>query len=105
MLGVFENVPEHLGFGEGSPTPMVDLAPTFSVAGEVQPSKLLVGNSREALLPLPDVDDAYETSCLRFLLSDKIAASLAEAKQLWPTLRLPSMKPQGSACHMSRLGQ
>merc|ERR1712032_570563 len=42
---------------------------------------------------------------LRFQMSDKILASSIEAKLLWPMLRLPSVKPQGSACHMSRLGQ
>eukprot|EP00419_Tripos_fusus_P034808 CAMPEP_0172786194 /NCGR_PEP_ID=MMETSP1074-20121228/205822_1 /TAXON_ID=2916 /ORGANISM="Ceratium fusus, Strain PA161109" /LENGTH=461 /DNA_ID=CAMNT_0013623207 /DNA_START=36 /DNA_END=1423 /DNA_ORIENTATION=- len=104
MLNPSENVPEHLGFGEESPTHMVALAQSFSVAGEVQPHTLLDGNSQEALVPL-NVDDACKTSCLRFRLSDKVAVSSAEAKQLWPTLRLPSMKPQGSACHMSRLGQ
>jgi len=84
---------------------MSELDPTFSLSGEVQPSTASDGNVQEAVLPLPDIDDAYDTSYFRFILSDKIAASSAEAKRLWPTLRLPSMKPQGAACHMSRLGQ
>jgi len=68
----------------------------------IQPS---YGNAdnQQTIFPLPD--EAYETSYLRFSLSDRFAASAAEARLLWPVLRLPSMKPQGVACQMSRLGQ
>lgn len=52
-----------------------------------------------------DEVDFDETNYLRFSLVDKVAASSAEAKLLWPLLRLPSWKPQGPACHLSRLGQ
>jgi hypothetical protein len=49
--------------------------------------------------------DLIEISYLQFSLSDIIGTFAAEAKLLWPVLRLPSVKPQGLACHMGRLGQ
>jgi len=98
-------VSEDLGFGQKPPTPVSALDPRCLVAEAVQPSTRFDGNLQQAVLPLPDISDAYDTTYLRFQMSDKILASSIEAKLLWPMLRLPSMKPQGSACHMSRLGQ
>lgn len=111
---MFQQTPYGFDFGETPPQPL--LGPSFSVPGEIQRTSSQASFVHEIVLPFTgngagdmedDIDELalFDASYLRFSLVDKIAASSAEAKLLWPILRLPSWKPQGSGCHMSLLGR
>lgn len=83
-----------LGFGQQAPSP-----PHRNVfaSGMIRPP--LVGDvgTQETVVG----ESPNGVSYLQFTLSNEAAA----AASVWPLLVLPTRKPQGSACHMTKLGQ